>query len=80
MTTINFYEANVSILCVDGAVEGIISNCPRRLMEFLAARDHEGSSISMVVRDTPDSGFREVNDPDQVYKELQDARKNSNDY
>ena len=64
------YEANLSIFCVDGAVEGIISSYPDRLLRFLKDRDHEGSSVSMVVRDTPDSPFREVNDPEQVYREL----------
>ena len=65
------YAAQVSIYCVDGMLEGIEGSDPRRLLAFLKERDHEGSSVSMVIRDTADSGFRNVDDPEKVYKELE---------
>lgn len=70
------YEANLSIYCVDGATEGIISSDPKRLMKFLTDRDHEGSYVTMTVRDHPDDDpFREVNDPGEVYRELENLCK-----
>lgn len=65
------YAAQVSINCVDGMLEGIEGSDPHRLLTFLHERDHEGSSVTMVVRDTPDSGYRHVDDPERVYKELE---------
>ncbi len=71
------YEAQVSIYCVDGMLEGISGSDASRLLTFLKARDHEGSAVSMQVRDTPESPVRSVEDPEAVYRELerwQDAR------
>lgn len=65
------YEAQLCIMCVDGALEVCESREPERLLKFLKQRDHEGSSVYMTVRDTPDSVFRNVDDPEQVYKELE---------
>lgn len=65
------YEANLSIHSVDGTIYGVISSDAAQLKRFLLAYDHEGSSVSMVVRDDPEKPFREVNDPEQVYKEIE---------
>jgi hypothetical protein len=68
------YEANLSIYCVDGTIYGCISSEVSILRAFLKQYDHEGSSISIVVRDDPDQmPFREIDDPEQVYKELEEV-------
>lgn len=64
------YEAELSICCVDGSVEIIQSSDPKRLFDYLRERDHEGSSVSMVIRDTPEQ-TRHIEDPEQVYRELE---------
>lgn len=50
-----FYEANLSINCVDGATEGIIASDPLRIYDYLHEHDHEGSSLHMSVRWTPET-------------------------
>ena len=65
---IKFYDANLSISCVDGAIEGIISSDPTRLHNFLMERDHEGSSIGLSVRFTPEAPIVNIDDPEEVYK------------
>ena len=67
-----FYEANLGISCVDGAVEGIISHDAARLLSYLKERDHEGSSVGMSIRYDPDSPVVHIDNPEEVYKILQD--------
>lgn len=67
-----FYEANLNIQCVGGECCGCISSNPEFLMRFLRTWDHEGSSVSMAVRDYPEQmPFRQIDDPEQVYNTIQ---------
>jgi hypothetical protein len=68
------FVANLSINCVDGATEGIISHDPARLLGFLKDRDHEGSSISMIVRPDPEQFIEYYNE--EVVRFLEDEIKN----
>lgn len=63
-------EYQLSIICVDGAMESIQSPDRARVLQFMLARDHEGSSLTLCVRDTPESPVREITDPEAVYREL----------
>ncbi len=68
-----FYEANLSISCVDGAtIYGCISNDAAILFAFLDVHDHEGSNLHLAIRDTPEQDpFREIFDNEAVYNEIQ---------
>ncbi len=71
--TPKFYEANLSIACVDGAtIYGCISSEAIMLSDFLAVHDHEGSNLHLAIRDTPEQDpFREIFDNEAVYNQIQ---------
>lgn len=66
-----FYEANLSIYSVNGTIYGCISSDAEKLLMFLRRYDCEGSTVSMMVRDTPEGKFRPIGGPEKVYKELE---------
>lgn len=63
------YEAQLSILSVDGMVYGCQGSDRQKLREFLLDHDHEGSSIHLTVRWTPER-FEIIDDGERIYKEL----------
>lgn len=67
------YEVQLNILCVDSMVESIQGVDCDRVLEFLKARDHEGSSLTLNVRDTPDSPLRSLDEPERIYALLENA-------
>ena len=63
------YEVQLNITCVDGMVEAIQGSDLKRVHGFLTERDHEGSSINLNVRMTPDSGVESYYD-EEAYTKL----------
>ena len=63
-------QVNLSICCADGSIYGFICDDYTRLMNFLLQYDHEGSSISLVVRLDDGSFYPTSLHNEDVYKEL----------
>jgi hypothetical protein len=61
---------NLSISCVDGAIEGIISEDKKRVLMFLLQRDHEGSSLNLIIGKDDSIESKTIYDSDEVIKFL----------